>query len=548
MQEIMEHRLKLIDFTNKSKDLQVIEILHCQKDIMYFFDNYLYTDKNKTLFSDDGVDIIPFIPFDFQRELIEEVWESITEGNKPVKDRKPWVLTNIFIEKSRQMWVSWIIASIFLYWFLFHKHKYTVISRTADEVDKSWDMDSIFEKIRFMIRNLPTWMLPEWFSREQGKDKTNSYMNISDPNTQASITGKTANPDAGRWGTRNAIFMDEMASMQYAHEINKAAGSNTPCRIFNSTPNGEGNEFFRMRKQTMIHKDSNGQLIEPTIKGLRYHWTDHPLYNQEWYNWKIQGMTREEIAQELDIDYNVSVEGRVYPEFAKESFEIQYDPDKPLYVAIDNSHWWADPNAIILVQPDNQYWNIIDAIEISNTPENCAEFLSCQPKFPMNTMQENFLERYKTYNRQRAIFIADPYDTKVAMGNSTILDDYKKVWINLFTPSNREKQTHIAKTRTNMYRIRYNDYCLDFASAIANAKYPERKETSNATTEISSPVHNRTSHYRTALEYFVMYLIENPLATQNKPRIAPDVRPYKDPRTRKMIYPDQIKNSLQLHK
>ena len=49
--------------------------------------------------------------------------------------------------------------------------------------------------------------------------------------------------------------MDEMASMQYAHEINLAASSNTPCRIFNSTPNGEGNEFYRMRKMTQRTKD-----------------------------------------------------------------------------------------------------------------------------------------------------------------------------------------------------------------------------------------------------------------------------------------------------
>ena len=54
----------------------------------------------------------------------------------------------------------------------------------------------MFEKIRFMIRNLPAWMLPKDFSKEMSKDRTNAYMNISDPNSQASITGKTANPDA----------------------------------------------------------------------------------------------------------------------------------------------------------------------------------------------------------------------------------------------------------------------------------------------------------------------------------------------------------------
>ena len=74
--------------------------------------------------------------------------------------------------------------------------------------------------------------------------------------------------------------------------------------------------------------------------------------------------------------------------------------------------------------------------------------------------------------------------------------------------------------------MRYNDNCLDFASAIMNARYPERPETSNATTAIVLPVHNRTSHYRTALEYFVMYVIENPLAERK--RVAEDVRPRRD--------------------
>ena len=65
------------------------------------------------------------------------------------------------------------------------------------------------------------------------------------------------------------------------------------------------------------------------------------------------------------------------------------------------------------------------------------------------------------------------------MGNSTILDDYRKLGINLMLPQERSKQEQILKTRTNLYKIRYNDNCLDFASAILNARYPERKEDSN---------------------------------------------------------------------
>ena len=152
----------------------------------------------------------------------------------------------------------------------------------------------------------------------------------------------------------------------------------------------------------------------------------------------------------------------------------------------------------------------------------------------MTVAQEKFLERYKTYNRQRAIFISDPYDTKSAMGNSTILDDYKKVGINLFLPEERSKEEQILKTRTNIYRIRYSDNCRDFASAMLNSRYPERKEASNSTKAFTLPVHNWTSHYRTALEYFVTYYLENYLKPKKK--VLEDKRPMRDRVTGRLIY------------
>lgn len=542
--DIREHELKLKEnykerllILSKAKDnelLQKVEIEHCKKDILYYFKYYVWTDKNKTLYSNDLPDVIPFIPYPFQEELILEIWESIIEWNKPLKDRKPWVLTNVFIEKSRQMGVSWAVIEIFWYWFLFHKHKYTVISMKQDEVDKPWDMDSMFEKLRFQMRNLPNWMLPVWLNKESWKDKTNSFMNLSDPNSQASITWKSANPDAWRWWTRNAIFMDEMASMHYAHEIRVSAWNNSPCLIYNSTPKWEWNEFYKMRKLTLWRKDAFWREIAPEIKGLRYHWSEHPLYDQERYKWKIQWKTREEIAQELEIDYNTALIGRVYPDFPKEPSNIEYKFDKPLYIWIDNSHWWTDPNAIIVMQPEDHYYNLIDAIELHTTPQRCAEFLSCQPKFQMTDYQSAFFERYKKYNWREAIFISDPYDTKQAMWNSTILDDYKKVWINLSLPQNRNKKEQINNTKTNIYKIRYNENCIDMASAIMNATYPEIKETTNTTSPHHLPIHNWTSHFRTALEYWINYLLENPILVKKKAFI--DTRPKRNHLTWELRY------------
>lgn len=110
------------------------------------------------------------------------------------------------------------------------------------------------------------------------------------------------------------------------------------------------------------------------------------------------------------------------------------------------------------------------------TPEDMASFLTCQPKGEISNNQYEFLERYKNYNWRKATFISDPYDTKVAMGNSTILEDFRKVGINLMIPSERKKSEQIMITRTNLYKIRYNEHCLDWASAMMNSRYPERKE------------------------------------------------------------------------
>lgn len=494
IKEILVERVKLLEKAKNNKQLQNIEIEMCKRDILYFFKEYLYTDKNSSLYDETYPDVLPFIPYPYQVECIKEVWDSIMKGE------------SVFIEKSRQMWFSWLIMAIFVYGFVFYNHKYLVLSQKQDDVDKKGDMKSLFEKARFMLKNLPRWMLPEWFLDHP--ERTMKYMSISREDWTGSITWESANPNASRWGTYKAIFPDEFAFQSNATTINRAMMSASPCRIYTSTPNWKGNEHYRMREMAMAGK----------IKWLRYHWSDHPLYTQEWYNKKTASMDKVTIAQELEIDYDVALVGRVYGEFPTESTDVKYDPNRPFYVAIDNSHGWVDPNAIICIQPDIDWvhWNCFDSCEINCTPENNAALLSAQPKCELNDNQYKFFSRYRDYNWTRATFISDPYDTKSAMWNSTILDDFRKVWIHLVRPQNRSKQEQILITRTNMYRFRYNDNCLDMATAILNARYPERKESSQSTKPFELPIHDWTSHFRTALEYFATYMNENRPAMSKK--------------------------------
>ena len=491
LHKVLEERVLLLERASKNKQLQEIEMEMCRREPMHFFNNYLYTDKNSNLYWPEYPDVIPFIPYPYQEECIKEVWDSI-EKWEPV-----------FIEKSRQMGFSWLIMAIFVYGFLFHNHKYLVLSQKQDDVDKKWDMKSLFEKARFMLRNLPDWMLPVGW---KGNDSYNKYMSISRPDGTWSITWESANPNASRWGTYKAIFPDEFAFQSNATEINRAMMAASPCRIYTSTPNWKWNEHYRMREMAMAGK----------IKWLRYHWSDHPLYTQERYNKKIASMDKVSIAQELEIDYDVAVVGRVYPDFPSEANpDVRYNSDLPIFVGIDNSHGWTDPNAIIILQQNGNYLDIIDACEINCTPINAAHLCVAQPKCELNDAQYAFYQRYKDYDWRMWTYVSDPYDTKSAMWNSTILDDYRSVGIHLVLPMERNKQEQILKTKKNLYRIRYSNNCLDMATAILNARYPERKDTSQSTKPFELPIHDWTSHFRTALEYLITYIEENKPAKRN---------------------------------
>ena len=49
---------------------------------------------------------------------------------------------------------------------------------------------------------------------------------------------------------------------------------------------------------------------------IRLHWKMNPMYTEEWFKMKTRGMLPEDIAQEYEINYEASVTGRVYPNFA----------------------------------------------------------------------------------------------------------------------------------------------------------------------------------------------------------------------------------------
>ena len=130
LEKNMYDRAKILCESNKSDEMKYTLVSICKKDPIYFFKYFLFTDRNPICIPEKYGNVVPFILYKYQEEFITDCWESIQMGQLPINERtKP---TDIFSEKSRQMWFSWLFAGLQLYAYLFHNLKSLYISKKSD--------------------------------------------------------------------------------------------------------------------------------------------------------------------------------------------------------------------------------------------------------------------------------------------------------------------------------------------------------------------------------------------------------------------------------
>ncbi len=187
-------------------------------------------------------------------------------------------------------------------------------SRKEQLVDKIGDMDSIFEKIRSLIRGLPSFFWPKGFNPDS--DKHMAYMRIVNPENGATITGE-AGDNIGRGGRKTIYFKDESAHYERPDKIEASLSENTRVQMDISSVNGTGNPFHRKRENGV--EWSPGAVIEPDkTRVLIFDVFDHPGNTKEWYNarkkkFKDDGLPHV-FAQEIDRNYSASIDGIIIPQ------------------------------------------------------------------------------------------------------------------------------------------------------------------------------------------------------------------------------------------
>lgn len=267
----------------------------CARDILHWFKTWVWTYDPRLVGRLDpktGKVQNPYIRFLLWPKQAAVVLWVIAR----IRAGEPWLL-----EKSRDQGATYLLAGICLWFWLFTPgFKATFSSRDADLVDTRDNPDSIFEKIRIMLRRLPVWMLPAGFDWR----KHDNAMQLTNPETGASITGE-AGDNAGRGGRCTVHIVDEAAFVPRAQRVEAALAGTTDCVGWVSTVNpqeGMGNFFARKR------------MAMPERLVARLHWRDDPRKNDEWAKAKQEQLSDDLTWEaEYEINYTANSTGVCIP-------------------------------------------------------------------------------------------------------------------------------------------------------------------------------------------------------------------------------------------
>ena len=244
--------------------------------------------------------LMPFVPFKKQKEFVQFLYECLLDQEDGG------------VEKCRDVGATWICCNFSVWaWIFLDGVSIGWGSRKEQLVDKLGDPDSIFEKMRIVVENLPSFLKPVGFKYKEHC----TYMKIINPANGSTITGE-AGDNIGRGGRKTLYFKDESAHYERPEKIEAALGDNTNVQIDISSVNGPATVFQR-RIDAGVHWHPGRKIPTGQVRVFVFDWRDHPLKTEEWYNRRKEKARREGLlhvfAQEVDRDSAAAVEGVLIP-------------------------------------------------------------------------------------------------------------------------------------------------------------------------------------------------------------------------------------------
>jgi hypothetical protein len=290
----------------------------------------------------DAPTVMPFVPFPRQAEMIAFL-HACVDGQQ-----------SGLIEKARDMGATWL-ACAFSVWLWLYRPGAAIGwgSRKEQLVDKIGDPDSIFEKMRIIIRHLPRLMLPAGFDPRDDMPS----MKIVNRANGATITGESGD-NIGRGGRKLIYFKDESAHYERPEKIEAALADTTNVQIDMSSVNGPGNVFHR-RRENGAEWAPGATLATNRVNVFVMDWRDHPAKDAAWYAGRRAKAAADGLlhvfAQEVDRNYTAAVEGIIIPgEWVASAIDahvaLGFDDEGVWRAALDPADEGGDRHALAIAK------------------------------------------------------------------------------------------------------------------------------------------------------------------------------------------------------
>ncbi len=442
-----------------------------------------------TRLNPDG-SVIGWVPFDlypFQVDFVQWLEARYTEHQDG------------FVEKSRDMGVTWCAVAWLVWHWLFDEVFTALVGSYTEAMVDNFLHESVFGKIEGLITHLPDWM-QERCRFEARNPESRKHLAVVNRATGSTINGHSSEPRFSRGGRYSAIVLDEFSKWAFGEQVLQSTADASPFRLFIATPQGM-NSSGRLR-----HADP------PKVKVYTLHWRLHPKKDDAWYQNECARRTPEQIAQELDISYERSVAGRVYPEWDRvPSGDFPFVPGWPLQVSWDFG--LDDATAMVWSQrnPTNGLYRIVDYHESSGRaitgylPFVTGEITSGLP-YGFTEEELRKIESHQGWGP--AVHYGDPSGSqRNQVTGTSVIGELRKLGIYVNTRADRNTFYERWQT-TKLWLSRLEGWnratCTALHDAMVNSRFPERNPDATHLAENDRPIHDWASHGRTAVEYLAV--------------------------------------------
>jgi len=254
---LLKQRGVQIDFTKK----QVQEVIKCSQDPLYFMKNYI-----QVISLDHG--LVPFIPYDFQEELVDSFHSNrFTICKLPRQSGKSVTVTAYLIHQA-----------------LFRDN--INIAILANKRETSYEL---MAKLQTSYENLPKWLQQGVLAWNKGSIELENGSRITASSTSSS---------AVRGFSYNIVMLDEFAFVptniadEFFSSVYPTISSGKSTKvIIVSTPNGM-NHFYKLWHDAERGKNS--------YNPVEANWWQVPGRDEKWKEETIANTSTEQFAQEFE--------------------------------------------------------------------------------------------------------------------------------------------------------------------------------------------------------------------------------------------------------